>query len=328
MGGRQSFPVVTLPRERVVIVTGGNQGIGYQTAKRIAMMGATVILACRSEFKATKAIEDMNREFQEEKRKGTSGLAPYDQLSVDFMKLDCTSLKSVREFTDEFKASGRKLHVLLCNAGINTVKKTITEDGNELLFQVNYLSHFLIAASLLPVMKMSGPDCRIVLLSSLWYKSGKFEVKTINAEKETPATYDSDHYYQKSKLYMIMMMYKMNRVLHHTNVTVTCVHPGIVRTNMMEEFQEQATCFYRGAISCINCLGLSKSAEQGAFTSINAVVNPNLTGIRDVYFNNSKPEAIKSHARVTEDQETLWQFSLERVKHHLPEDILEDLRTK
>ncbi|XP_060079868.1 dehydrogenase/reductase SDR family member on chromosome X-like [Ylistrum balloti] len=326
MGGRQSFPVVPFPRERVVIITGGNKGIGYQTAKWIAMMGATVILACRSENKAFQAIEDMNREFLEEKQKGTLGLAQYDELSVEFMKLDCASLKSVREFIDEFKATGRKLHVLICNAGINTVEKTLTEDGNELLFQVNYLSHFLMTVSLLPVMKSSGSDCRIVLLSSLWYKSGRFELNKINAEDETMATYDSDHYYQKSKLYMIMMMYKMNRILLQSDITVTCVHPGIVRTNMMDEFQEKASCMYRGAVGCINCLGLSKSVEQGSWTSVNAVVNPELTGVRDVYFNNSKPETIKPHAKVLDEQETLWQFSLDRVKNHLPDDILEELK--
>ncbi|XP_021369957.1 WW domain-containing oxidoreductase-like [Mizuhopecten yessoensis] len=328
MGGRQSFPIVSLPRDRIVIVTGGNTGIGYQTAKWIAMMGATVIIACRSEHKAIGAIQDMNQEFQDEKQKGTLGLAHYDKLCVEFMKLDCASLKSVQEFIEEFKASGRQLHVLLCNAGINTVKKTLTEDGNELLFQVNYLSHFLIAVSLLPVMRMSGRDCRIVFLSSLWYKSGKFDIKKINAEQETSDTYKSDYYYQKSKLYLIMLMYKMNRILNQTDVTVTCVHPGIVRTNMMEEFQQQASFLYRGAISCANCLGLSTSVEQGAWTSINTVVNPELTGVRDVYFNNSKPETIRSHARVKEDQESLWQFSLDRVKYHLPEDILQDLITK
>ncbi|XP_069115731.1 polyprenol dehydrogenase-like [Argopecten irradians] len=328
MGGRQSFPVVPLPRERIVIITGGNQGIGYHTAKWIAMMGATVILACRSEFKANKAIEDMNQEFQAEKEKGTPGIAKYDNLSVEFMKLDLASMKSVREFIDEFKAIGKQLHVLICNAGINTVDKTITEDGNELLFQVNYLSHFLMAVSLLPVMKMSGPDCRIVFLSSLWYKSGRFEIDTINAEKETRDTYESDHYYQKSKLYLIMLMYKMNRILNPTDVTVTCVGPGIVRTNMMEEFQDKATCLYKGVIGCINSLGISKSPEKGAWTSINAAVNPKFTGVRDVYYTDSKPETIKRHARIEEDQETLWQFSLDRVKKHLPDNHLEDVNTE
>ncbi|XP_021355419.1 WW domain-containing oxidoreductase-like [Mizuhopecten yessoensis] len=136
MGVTQSFPRVSLSRERVVIITGANQGIGYHTAKWIAMMGACVIIACRSEGKARQAIDQMNVEFKEEKSKGTEGIADLEELNVIFMKLDNASLKSVMSFVSEFKATGFKLHTLVCNAGIGIHKQEYTEDGHELIYQV------------------------------------------------------------------------------------------------------------------------------------------------------------------------------------------------
>uniref|UniRef100_K1QBR2 WW domain-containing oxidoreductase n=1 Tax=Magallana gigas TaxID=29159 RepID=K1QBR2_MAGGI len=111
MGGSPSFPREPLSPEKVVIVTGGNTGIGYETAKWIAMMGAHVIIACRTKERALHA------NFEQEKQKGTSGLTS-GELSVEFMELDLSSLKSTQKFIEEFKASGKPLHVLICNAGL------------------------------------------------------------------------------------------------------------------------------------------------------------------------------------------------------------------
>uniref|UniRef100_A0A8W8N740 WW domain-containing oxidoreductase n=1 Tax=Magallana gigas TaxID=29159 RepID=A0A8W8N740_MAGGI len=135
MGGSPSFPREPLSPEKVVIVTGGNTGIGYETAKWIAMMGAHVIIACRTKERALHAITRMEADFEQEKQKGTSGLTS-GELSVEFMELDLSSLKSTQKFIEEFKASGKPLHVLICNAGLGMHPLTYTEDGNELMFQV------------------------------------------------------------------------------------------------------------------------------------------------------------------------------------------------
>ncbi|KAL5010993.1 hypothetical protein ScPMuIL_013298 [Solemya velum] len=318
MGGGMSFPVVRLPRERVVIVTGGNAGIGYETSKWIAMMGAKVIIACRSEERATEAIERMNTEFQEEKSKGRTDIVDYDQLCVEYMHVDLASLKSTKQFIDAFIATGQPLHVLICNAGIAFVPKTYTEDGYELMFQVNYLSHFLMAAHFLPLMKSSCDDCRIVSVSSVGEKMATFDMETIQAK--STVKFGRINYYGRSKLYQIMQMYSMARRLEGSNVTIASLHPGAVDTEIVHNFDDWR--FLQTLTSCVRSTGALRSPFEGAKTSINAAVNPVLRGVSGVYYMDTKPATPSGTARNKNNQEKLWQYTLECLKDWLEADIV------
>uniref|UniRef100_A0A383VX36 Uncharacterized protein n=1 Tax=Tetradesmus obliquus TaxID=3088 RepID=A0A383VX36_TETOB len=126
---------------KVCIVTGANAGIGYATARKLAERGAHVVLACRSEERGRQAAKEL------------SGLPPLpgcEPGQVEFAQLDLCSLKNVRAFTKSFNRQGRRLDVLVCNAGImSPANKLVTEDGLEMQFQVNFLSHWLLAHELL-----------------------------------------------------------------------------------------------------------------------------------------------------------------------------------
>ncbi|XP_069136841.1 polyprenol dehydrogenase-like [Argopecten irradians] len=322
MGGKQSFPRVTLSTDRVVLITGGNQGIGYHTAKWIAMMGAKVIIACRSEEKATEAIKRMNTEFLEEKAKGKESVSDLEELNVSFMRLDNSSLKSVMTLVDEFKATGLKLHTLICNAGIGVHKQEYTEDGNEYLFQVNYLSHFLLTAHLLPIMKTSGPDCRVILVSSIAHRVVSFRLDEIQGKQFTESTFDGLTFYNRSKLYQIMQMFSMNRRLADSNVTVTSLHPGVVETGLLTTFERG---FTGAGLRILRGVGGSKTSFEGAWTTINAAINPKLEGVRDVYFSDSKPSTVSGQARNKRDQKKLWTYTLECLKDYLSDDIIKSL---
>ncbi|XP_021355310.1 retinol dehydrogenase 14-like [Mizuhopecten yessoensis] len=322
MGGKHSFPRVSLPGDRVVLITGANQGIGYHTAKWIAMMGARVIIACRSEEKAREAIKRMNTEFLEDKGKGTEGVSDLEELNVSFMKLDNASLKSVMALVEEFKASGLKLHTLICNAGIGVHKQEYTEDENEFLFQVNYLSHFLLTAHLLPIMKTSGPDCRVILVSSVAHRMVSFQLDEIQGKQFTENTFDGMKFYNRSKLYQIMQMFSMNRRLADSNVTVTSLHPGVVETGLLDTFGGGVS---GAGLRLLRGVGGSKTSFEGAWTTINAAVNPKLAGVRDVYFSDSKPSTVSGQSRNKRDQEKIWTYTLTCLKEHLNEDIIKDL---
>ncbi|OWF44719.1 dehydrogenase/reductase SDR family member on chromosome X-like [Mizuhopecten yessoensis] len=324
MGSTTSFPRVSIPKDNISLVTGGNAGIGYHTAKWLAMMGGTVIIACRSEEKANQAIQQMNKEFTEEKQKQTVGVVDYEQLNVEFMSLNLNSLKSVMNFVETYKASGRKLHKLYCNAGIGLQDKvSYTEDGHEQIFQVNYLSHFLMVSHLLPVMKSSGPDCRIVLLSSLAHRSAHFDAADIEGKKYSEPKYDSTEIYGRSKVYMIMQMFSLNEILKDTNVTVLSLHPGIVRTVLLSSFGRGIV---KPFLALANAFGATKSPFEGAWTSLNAGVNPELVGVRDVYFSDSKPKSSTAASKNKSYQEALWAYSIECLKDYLPENILRELQ--
>ncbi|XP_033740276.1 WW domain-containing oxidoreductase-like [Pecten maximus] len=324
MGSTPSFPRVSIPKDNISVVTGGNTGVGYHTAKWLAMMGGTVIIACRSEERAKQAIEQMNKEFEEEKEKKTTGIVDYDQLNVEFMSLDCNSLKSVISFVEAYKSSGRKLHKLFCNAGIGQQDKlSYTEDGHEQIFQVNYLSQFLLVSHLLPLMKASGPDCRIILVSSIGHLFAHFDPVDVELKKYSEPECKSDKLYQNSKLCQIMQMYRLNEVLKDTNVTVFSLHPGTVRTELLTTFKRGMMKY---VISMLETVGASKSPFEGAWTSLNAGINPELAGVRDVYFSDSKPTTPASAARNKSYQAALWDYSIECLKGYLPDDILSGLQ--
>ncbi|XP_060069518.1 dehydrogenase/reductase SDR family member on chromosome X-like [Ylistrum balloti] len=324
MGSSISFPRVSIPTDNIFVVTGGNTGIGYHTAKWLAMMGGTVIIACRSEERAKKAIQQMNQEFAEEKRKKTTGVVDYDQLNLEFMHLDCSSLKSVVNFVQAYKSSGRKLHKLICNAGIGFQDKlSHTEDGHEQIFQVNYLSQFLLVSLLLPVMKASGTDCRIVLVSSIAHEHARFDPNDIEGKKYSEPKYDATALYCRSKLYQVMQMYRLNQAIKDTDVTALSLHPGIVRTPLLATFRRGST---RVLMACLDCIGTSKSPFEGAWTSLNAAINPELAGVRDVYFSECRPKEPITAAKNKASQDALWDHTLECLKDYLPEDILRELK--
>lgn len=323
MGTKLSFPLVPLPKEKTVIVTGGNTGIGYETAKWIAMMGATVIIACRSQERAQNAIERMKTEFQAEKDKHTEGISETDTLHVEFMQVDLASLRSVKSFIEEFRSSGRQLHTLICNAGIAMHPQHYTEDDNELMFQVNYLSHFLIAAHFIPIMKKSGDDCRIINVSSEAIKVATFDISTIQGKQSTPENFDRLNYYGRSKLYQIMQMYKLNRCLQGSNITVSSIHPGIVETEINRSFTDLGR--WKVFFGLSKLIGVTKTPFEGARTTINVAVNPQLAGIRDVYYSDCKPASTVPIARKLENQEALWEYSKERLKDYLPEEVIKEL---
>ncbi|XP_067674580.1 retinol dehydrogenase 12-like [Haliotis asinina] len=323
MGSSPSFPVVSLPRERIIVITGGNTGIGYETAKHIAMMGATVIIACRSEQRATDAIRRMNDEYHEDKKNGKlkEGHINEDKLPVDFMLLDLASLKSTMEFIEAFKSSGRKLHVLLCNAGLAVVPRGHTEDGYETHFQVNYLSHFLIVAHLLPIMKTSGEDCRIVFTSSLAHKGARFDLE--KAQAQNPSDYGRMRYYSNSKMYQIQHMFCLSRRLRGSDITVTSMHPGTVSTEITRNYSDMK-CF-SCLVSCLDSMKVLRTPYQGAVTLIDVAVNPKHKGVTDVYFVDCKSSSIARLARNEQYQEDLWNYSVECLKQYLPPDVTASL---
>ncbi|KAM7300809.1 retinol dehydrogenase 11-like [Ixodes scapularis] len=143
---------------KTVIVTGGNAGIGKETAKELARRKARVILACRNLEKADKAMQEIFEETQQK---------------VVIKRLDLASLRSVREFAEDILKTESRLDVLVNNAGLinDRSKVQLTEDGYEVCFQTNYLGHFLLTILLSELLKKSAPS-RVINLSSILHHIG------------------------------------------------------------------------------------------------------------------------------------------------------------
>lgn len=161
---------------KLCVVTGANTGIGLETTRELARMGATVVMGCRSASKAKAAADDVI---------ASTGCRP-DQ--VQFIgPLDLSSLRSVKSFSEEFagrygSAAGQRrgLDVLICNAGLMQPHRVLTEDGIELTMAANHFGHFLLIQQLLPLLERSTTGGRVVNVgSALAHNAAKFAIDDV-----------------------------------------------------------------------------------------------------------------------------------------------------
>ena len=117
------------------LITGANSGLGFAVSKRFANMGANTIMLCRSKEQGENAVLEIRRETP--------------NASVDLMICDLASMKSLQSFIEDFKAKYSQLDALFNNAAVMKRKRTVTEDGFEMMFQVNYLAPFILMNSFL-----------------------------------------------------------------------------------------------------------------------------------------------------------------------------------
>ncbi|PIK35958.1 putative retinol dehydrogenase 12 [Apostichopus japonicus] len=278
MGGKPSVPDDQLPPERTFIVTGANTGIGYMTTKTIAQLGGRVIMACRSEQKATDAIHRMKQETQEDFKAG--------------------------------KETGLPLHVLICNAGLlGPQKKALTDDGFELHFQVNYLSHFLLTLLLLPLLKESAPNSRIVNVSSEGHKYSEVKLSNIQGQKS----------YSVTKFYGNR---SFRRLTGH-DISVFSLHPGFVETDIFRTTSGVTKC-------CVDCwlVCASKDTSEGSKTSLIAALDEKYNGKTALYFKGGKPSGHSGLSRNEAKQEIIWRYSLQCLKEKLTDAILQEVGEK
>ena len=187
-------------------MTGANTGIGKETALDFAKRGARVILACRDEQRAMNAARDIIAETGSDK--------------IVVRIVDLASFESVRAFAKLINETEERLDILVNNAGLAGGYR-VTEDGYESVFQVNYLSHFLLTLLLLKKMKKSAPS-RIVNVSSLSHEQkvanlGQLDDFILSKEK-----YNGIRLYSQSKLAQVVFTRELSQKLEgECNVTAT-----------------------------------------------------------------------------------------------------------
>lgn len=202
---------------KVVIVTGANSGIGFETVKEIARKGAHTILACRSMEKGNHAAQLIRAEVS--------------NASLETMVLDLGSLKSVHAFAETFKAAHHHLNVLINNAGIMWVPYEKTEDGFERHLGTNHLGHFALTGLLINVLRNTSAS-RVVTVSSMGHRSGNMDFD--NLMYEGGIGYERNKAYGRSKLANLLFTFELQRHFDalHTNATAIAAHPGGSDTNL------------------------------------------------------------------------------------------------
>jgi NAD(P)-dependent dehydrogenase (short-subunit alcohol dehydrogenase family) len=281
---------------RMAIVTGANTGLGYETALGLASKGAKVIMACRSEERGMKAVENI--------------LLEVPQGDLELMTLDLNSLNSVRSFAEEFKSKYDQLHILINNAGIMVPPFSKTEDGFESQFGVNYLSHFLLTGLLFPILNRSK-DSRVISLSSLAHNSAKIDFNNLNAQKG----YSKNKAYGQSKLACLMFAYELDRRLRasKSHIISVAAHPGGAVTNLSKHMSPMMKFFVIPIFRV-----MSHDAKNAALTTLMGAIDGETKGgeyIGPIGFGGLKgePRKVKSKPQSydIEVAKKLWEVSEE-----------------
>ena len=145
---------------KTAIVTGANTGIGFETALELYRKGARVIVACRNRDRGRDAISRMQQQSE-------GG-------ELIFRQLDLSSLESVKEFADKILGTESRLDLLINNAGVMIPPPSLSKDGYEIQFAVNFIGHFALTGRLFPLLNAT-PGSRIVTLSSLAHRGSAID---------------------------------------------------------------------------------------------------------------------------------------------------------
>lgn len=284
---------------RVVLITGGNSGIGFVTANKLAKKGITVILASRNQEASTKAITRIR--------------AANPNAIVESIPLDLSSFASVRQCASAFQAKGYPLHILINNAGGSVPGKqpSFTADGYELTFGTNHLGHFLLTNLLLEDLKRSAP-ARVITVSSELHNpdhtrgpAPDFDYNNLKGEKY----YNSQIFYRNSKLANMWFAYELQRRLVGTGVTSNAVCPGFVPAAIAARRKSSIQKFFYGQI--MTRMPFARSLEQASDSYMVAATDPALDGIGGKFIVDGKEKPSSDESYDEEKARRLWELSME-----------------
>jgi NAD(P)-dependent dehydrogenase (short-subunit alcohol dehydrogenase family) len=236
---------------KVAVVTGANSGIGFETARALALKGAEVVLACRDLDKGSAAVRSI--------------WAEEPGALVRLAHLDLADLDSVQAFVAEFNSRYDGLHLLVNNAGVMYTPLSRTAQGFEQQFGVNYLAHFALTGLLLESIQRVS-NGRVVTVASMVHRWGRLTWDNLNAEKG----YNKYRAYWQSKLANLIYAYELQRRFERSGFETISLaaHPGWANTNL-QTYSLPLKFFSRY---------FSQSAVMGALPTLYAACSSNASG--------------------------------------------------
>jgi NAD(P)-dependent dehydrogenase (short-subunit alcohol dehydrogenase family) len=246
---------------KVIVVTGGNSGIGFHASTEFAKKRASVVLACRTIQKAQAAAAQI--------------VAAHPQAALEVRELDLANLESVRNFARAFCAEQRTLHVLCNNAGVMALPYRRTVDGFEMQFGTNHLGHFALTGLLLEML-LRTEGARVVTVSSGAHRIGRIQFNDLQWERG----YSEWLAYGQSKLANLLFTFELHRRAERAGVSLKSVacHPGYSATNLqMAGPRMRGFWMLEIGMEFANRL-FAQSAEMGALPLLYAAAAPDLKG--------------------------------------------------
>lgn len=273
---------------KTALVTGGTSGIGKATAIGLAKEGAAVTLLVRNVSKGDQAVRDI------------AAAAP-SAPKVELLECDLSSQASIRKAAASFLAKHEKLHVLVNAAGVFVKERTLTTDGLEKTFAVNYVAYFLLANSLLPALKKGAPS-RVVNVSSR-YGGAKLDFTDLQLAnqpysylKSTPPT----------MLARVLLTQELAERLKGSGVVVNTLHPGLVaKTQLLHEtggFFKWITDTFGG------------TPEKGADTAVWLATAPEAANVTGKMFSKRKEMKTPGQGADPAARKRLWDETVALTK--------------
>ena len=247
--------------QQTILVTGSSDGLGRSVAAELARLGATVIVHGRNAARTDAAAEEIGSEHTR--------------------VADLASLAEVRRLAGEIDG----LDTLVCNAGLIAPERRESADGLELTFAVNYLSHFLLTALLVPRLR---EPARIVNVSSVGQAPLDFD------DVQFERRYDAYTAYARSKLAQVMFTLDLAERLGEREVTANALHPAtLMDTKMVRE-----------------TFGRSRSSvDEGTEAVVRLVADPGLDGVTGNFFEGTSESSAEAQAYDPAARRRLWELS-------------------
>ena len=201
--------------EKNCLITGANTGLGLAVSKRFSNMGANTILLCRNKEKGENALLEIKKESPNAR--------------VELMICDLSSMKSTKSFIEDFKGRYSKLDILYNNAAVMKRKRTVTVDGFEMMFQVNYLAPFLLMNSLLELLKNGSSP--YIINNGRPSDKLRLDIDDLQFLKN----YRMYQSFFKTKLCLLLASLELSRRQTDNGITITMIDPGPFKSDQVRD---------------------------------------------------------------------------------------------
>jgi len=199
--------------DRICVLTGATSGVGYHAARKLAEVGAHLVLVCRNLAKAVQVRGELEYRYG---------------VPIHILRADFSRLADVRQAANTILESYPRIDILINNAGVHNTNRQLTDNGVEIAFSVNHLASFLFTRLLLPRLLESAP-ARIIQVNSQGHRFGGLDLSDLNWKKRK---YKGLQGYGASKTAQLLTVWELADRLRGTEVTINAMHPGAVRTNI------------------------------------------------------------------------------------------------
>jgi NAD(P)-dependent dehydrogenase (short-subunit alcohol dehydrogenase family) len=200
---------------KTCLLTGANTGLGLSVAKQFAAQGADTLLVCRSKEKGEDAILEIRSKIP--------------NASLELMICDLSSMRSIQGFTENLKEKYSKLDILYNNAAVMKQKRTVTEDGFEMMFQVNYLAPFILMNSFLELLKNGSSPC--IINNGRPSDKLRLDMDDLQFSKN----YQMYNSFFKTKLCLLFASLELSRRRKSDGITVTMIDPGPFKSDLVRD---------------------------------------------------------------------------------------------